>query len=175
MVPSPPGSDPTPELERSWLRRQAKKLVRGRMRTKLDASDLTQDALLAATRGSKGKSFAGRGALRAWLRVILRNIAAQHARRRGFHAVHHELSSSVPCPASARVLGTDGHEDDEDVMRRIQHLSDRHRSIVMLRVAEGLPFHDIGVRLGMSEVNARVVFNRVVKDLRRRAEGNGEA
>jgi RNA polymerase sigma-70 factor (ECF subfamily) len=145
------------------------------MQRRLDASDLTQDTLLAATRGSEGKSFAGRGALRAWLRVILRNIAAQHARRRGFHAVHDELSSSLPCPAGAHVGDVGDRESHEEIQRRLQHLSERNRTVVMLRIAENLPFRAIGERMGMSEENARVVFNRVVKDLRRREDGNGAA
>jgi RNA polymerase sigma-70 factor (ECF subfamily) len=166
---SPPESNGLPELERSWLRRQAKKLVRGRLSTRLDASDLTQDALLAATRGVNGKKFAGQGAMRAWLKVILRNLAAQHARKRSTHTVHSELSSSLPDPAVCFATGMDGSEKVSDVMHHLQHVSERNRKVVMLRVVENLSFKDVGDRLGMSEVNARVVFNRVVKELRSRS------
>jgi RNA polymerase sigma-70 factor (ECF subfamily) len=66
-------------------------------------------------------------------------------------------------------------ESHEEIQRRLQHLSERNRTVVMLRIAENLPFRSIGERMGMSEENARVVFNRVVKDLRRREDGNGAA
>ena len=84
MDSSPPEQNEfEPQLaeERSWLRRQARKLVGTRLRSAIDGSDLTQDALLAAERARHGKKFAHRGAFRAWLQVILRNSAAQQGRR----------------------------------------------------------------------------------------------
>lgn len=167
---SPSESNGSPELERSWIRRQARKCVRGNLRSTLDASDLTQETLLAAERGKDGKTFAGRGALRAWLRVILRNVAAQHARRRGSRTIPHALSSSVPDRWTASTSGENAHESQLRVQSMLQHLSDRNRKIVLLRVAENLPFSEIGKRLGMSETNARVAFNRVIKGLREREE-----
>ncbi len=175
MDSSPPESGPPTEQERSWLRRQAHKCVRGPLRNSLDASDLTQETLLAAERGKIGKTFAGRGALRAWLRVILRNVAAQQARRRSFGIVHEALSSSVPGKSSASRTDEEESGRLDEVQSRLKHLSERNREIVLLRVAENLPFAQIGDRLGMSESNARVVFNRVVKDLRGRGNGDQRA
>jgi RNA polymerase sigma-70 factor (ECF subfamily) len=144
--------------------------VRGKLRNALDASDLTQDTLLAAERGKDGKTFAGRGALRAWLRVILRNVAAQHARRRGFHVVPEALSSSLPGQLTSSGSDETARESQHRVQSMLQHLSERNRKIVLLRVAENLRFAEIGERLGMSETNARVVFNRAVRGLREREE-----
>jgi RNA polymerase sigma factor (sigma-70 family) len=170
MPPSP--SEPRefePELavERSWLRRQARRLVGNKLRHGLDGSDLTQDALLAAERGRHGKTFPNRGAFRAWLGVILRNSAAQQGRRQEVKRSSADLEQTPSC-ASTPSMTLSRQEGSTDVLRLLKGLSDRDREIVTLRVVEGLSFAAIGTRLGVTEVNARVAFNRAVRSLRDR-------
>ena len=75
------GPDGSLEDGRAWLRRHAAVLLDGRLRGKVDPSDIVQDTLLKAHehRGQlRGQTEAQR---RAWLRQILANTLADLVRR----------------------------------------------------------------------------------------------
>lgn len=166
--PGGPGFEPRLDVERSWLRRRAQRLVGERLRADVDASDLTQEALLSAERARHGKSFHSRGAFRAWLKTILRNTAAQLGRRTGHARADDQQLACVHSRASSPSMGLRRREGASDVLRHLKGLSDRDREVVLLRVVEDLPFAGIGARLGVTEVHARVLFNRAVVALRQR-------
>jgi RNA polymerase sigma-70 factor, ECF subfamily len=153
--------------ERSWLRRQARKIIGNRLRADVDGSDLTQDTLLAAERARHGKLFASRGAFRAWLRAILRNSAAQRGRRPDLARAGADFAEA-PSRASSPSMTLSRQEGAADVLRHLKSLSERDREVVLLRVVEDLSFSAIGARLGVTEVHARVLFNRAARSLRDR-------
>ena len=75
------GPDESLEEVRAWLHRAAAALLDGRLRGKLDASDVVQDTLLKALAHReqlRGRTEAER---RAWLRRILANTLADAVRR----------------------------------------------------------------------------------------------
>jgi len=75
------GPDSSLEDVRAWLRRHAAVLLDGRLRGKVDPSDIVQDTLLKAHQHReqlRGQTEAQR---RAWLRQILANTLADLVRR----------------------------------------------------------------------------------------------
>jgi RNA polymerase sigma-70 factor (ECF subfamily) len=173
MPPTP--SEPRPSLagERDWMRRRARRLLGPKLRRWADSEDVAQQAQLDAARQIDGRVFASQTAFRGWLGRILRNRVIELARRRGHADVE---SSASRCADSEGGPATRCAERDEALAlhRRLAKLPERERRVVLLRVVEGLPFAEVGARVGVAEGHARVIFNRVLASLRLGAGAGGD-
>jgi RNA polymerase sigma factor (sigma-70 family) len=158
----------SPQLpeHQSWIRRQARRVLGPRVRSVMDSQDLAQETHLTALRDIGRCEFADERSFRAWIRVIMRNIAAKVGRRKGPLFGERESLSRIPGTGSTPSMGM----RREDARGRWRHLasglSKRDQKVVTLRLVEGLSFKDVGMRLGMEEGHARVAFNRSVKKLK---------
>ena len=155
------------EAERGWLRLRARRMIGPNLRRWVDSEDLVQQVQLDAARQMAGRTFETPAAFRGWLGKILRSRAVELARRRGCVAIE----SGVPEPrGNTAGPATRCSEQDEAraALRMLGSLSARDRRVVLLRVVEGKSFADVAAECGISEVNARVAFNRALGKLRSR-------
>ena len=147
----------------------------GHLTPKGGASDLVQEALVAAHRARD--RFRGRtlGELRAWLRGILANELADFRRR--YKAARRDAAREVPAGADAAhdrpgpVDQLIRAERAAAVTAAVDRLPPAAREVVVLRVEFRLGFREIGARVGRTEEAARKVFVRAVDELRRAAPG----
>ena len=164
-----PRYEPSLPAQQSWIRRQARRVLSSRARSVMDSQDLAQEAQHAALRDAGGCEFRSEGSFRAWMRVVLRNLAAKAMRRPLPVLSRGKGWSRIPGVGSTPSAGL-RREDARGRWRRLSaSLSKRDRKVVTLRLVEGLPFKAVGDRLGMDEGHARVTFNRCVKRLRESA------
>jgi RNA polymerase sigma-70 factor (ECF subfamily) len=102
---------------------------------------------------------------------VLANFIAQHGRR---------LRTSQPVPENRAGGSRNGpsnllrsEERRAGALRKLEHLSERQRRVVELRLWEDLPFAECGRRLDITENLARVTFHRALARLRE-VTGNEE-
>lgn len=137
-------------------------------------SALVQDVLLAAChhfpdfRGNTEAELVG------WLRVILHRLALNH--ERDDHPLPVEAADGRPAgdpdvldpgqvpPDAAAVT----RERAAAVREALAGLPAAHRAAVDLRFHEGLPFDEIGRRLGRLAESARKLVSRALRELARR-------
>ncbi len=167
------------ELYRKYLLTIAEGELAGNLRPKAGASDVVQDTLLEAHAffarfiGEQGDEF------RAWLRGILLNKLAQvHAhynevqkrqvgREQSLDASGAEgpLRDVVPGRASTPSGHAIRDEEGRQVREALARLPEDVRQVIVWRNWDGLPFAEIGRRLGRSEDAARMFFTRAVEQL----------
>ena len=176
MVPPPepsprpdPRFEPSPALEQTWLRRQARRVLGDRLRTVVDSQDLAQEVQVLALEHARRARFAARRGFRGWLLAVLRNRAASLGRRRqpGPSDVDWE---ALAADGSSPSLGLKRQESAAEVRRRLGSLSERDREVVRLRVVEDLPWAEVAARIGIGEGHARVIFDRSAAKLARGRE-----
>jgi len=132
----------------------------------MDSQDLAQETQLTALKNAKRCKFSDERSFRAWIRVVMRNIAAKAGRRTGPFVGEKESLSGIPGSGSTPSTGMRREEARERWRRLTSRLSKRDQKVVTLRLAEGLSFKDVGMRLGMEEGHTRVVFNRSLHKLK---------
>jgi RNA polymerase sigma-70 factor (ECF subfamily) len=130
------------------------------------ADDVAQEALLAVLNALPGFRDQGRPFI-AFAYGIAAHKIADAQRAAGRHLV--EPVATVPDRADGHP-GPEQRAVENDQARRLtrllQHLSDQHREIVVLRVAAGLSAEEVGTMLGMSAGAVRVAQSRALAQLR---------
>jgi RNA polymerase sigma-70 factor (ECF subfamily) len=146
------------------------------LRVKISPSDLVQDTLLEALRDFKGFQGERYSELRAWLRKILLNNAANASR----HFVQTQkrqfsrevpltsdfggvspLADPVPTPSKEAVA----LERELALERALSRLPPQMRMAIVLRNREHLSFAQIGMRLERSTEAARKLWARAIERL----------
>jgi RNA polymerase sigma-70 factor (ECF subfamily) len=143
------------------------------LRAKGGASDLVQETFATALRSRYQFHGATFEDLRAWLRAILLNKLTMFHRHYSDVAardVTREVSAgdaeNIPCASAPVVEGMIRDEANDSLTAAVTKLPDEMRSVVILRMEQGLAFGDIGERLGRSEEAARKLFTRAIDRLR---------
>lgn len=166
------------ELFRNYLVAIADDELAIDVRPKTAASDVVQDTLLEACclfdrfHGDQGDE------LRAWLRAILRNkLADLHdrygAQKRRVDREHSLDESGANGPLRQVLPGNSAtpsakaaqNEQLDQLAQAVARLPERDRQVLIWRNDEGLPFAEIGRRLGRSEDAARMAFGRIIERL----------
>jgi len=145
----------------------------GRLKARLDGSDLIQDALLEAHR-----AFADfRGATAAELTAWVRQIALRTARRTlRSHLDAARRSAGRERPADDLAARADDaetpaeaamrHEQAARVAEALARLPDDMQRVLLGRHADGLSYADLAERLGRTEGAVRVLYTRALRRLR---------
>jgi RNA polymerase sigma-70 factor, ECF subfamily len=145
--------------------RTALSVAYGCVRDAATASDLTQEAFLRAWRRlSELKEPARFG---AWLCRIVRNLAADHVRRKCFQQVENadQLEGVDPCHADP-ASDLDRAEMTQRIDEALQTLDETTRSAVVLRYYDGLPSRQIGELLELSPAAVDMRLSRARSLLR---------
>jgi RNA polymerase sigma-70 factor, ECF subfamily len=129
------------------------------LRSREDAEDAVQDALLRAWRSAH--QFEGRGSIRSWLYRIATNASLDQIRRRDREMITAE-DADAPSPE-------DDLERRETVRRMIGaagRLTQRQREVFAHRVLFGLSAQETAEALGISVASVNSALQRARSDLR---------
>jgi RNA polymerase sigma-70 factor (ECF subfamily) len=172
------------EQYRQYLHLSARMQLGWRWRDRIQPSDLVQDTFLQASRHFQDFDGHSEREWRGWLRMILR--------RRLLRQIHKQLLPGVPgvvrelpLEAAAGSEGTPtgravepvhpGSSPSAPVRRReladlmaerLARLPAAYRDVLVLRNLEGLPFPEVGRRMGRSPGAVRVLWLRALDKLR---------
>jgi len=130
------------------------------------AEDAVQEAFLRIIRNRRkyvpGKPFAG------WFYTILRNICKDMLRRR-------DRQSRLVREAAARAAGRPSRPASRtgDPVQLLAALPEKSRTVLTLRLVEGLGFREIAAALGISEEAAKKRAQRALRRLREHAARQG--
>src|SRR5262249_1748403 len=172
------------ESYRPYLHLLAQGQLGRHLRAKCDASDLVQQTLLEAHRDFGAFQGSHEAELLAWLRRILAHNLFNEARR--FTARQRDTSRGVslevlqngleqssltlgrclaaadPTPSSLAVLS----ENAVRLAETLGKLPEDYRTVLVLRVLEGLSAEEVGERLGRSAGAVRMLQMRALTALR---------
>jgi RNA polymerase sigma factor (sigma-70 family) len=122
-----------------------------------EAGDCFQETFLAALRAYPELRSAEN--LRGWLFTIARNKALDSHRARG--------RRPVPVAAVPEDVRLDDTEPTSPVWDAVRELPERQRHAVLLRYAGDLPYREVALAMGVSEVAARQHASTGVRALRK--------
>lgn len=169
-----------------WIRDTVDARLGGRLREKGEVDDYVQETLVEVLR--YGPRFVADGSkFRGLLAKVIENVVrGQHDH---FHALRRAMDREKPIlrdtvlyldpPQQASVTrpsqNAQANEGRAMVQAHLGQLSPEDREIMMLRQWEGLPFEEIGERLGIQANTARMRFQRALQrfgERVRNAEGD---
>lgn len=180
----PDGLEPLFGHCRNYLLLLARAQVAGRLRAKVDASDLVQQTLLEAYRDF-GR-FEGTTAAEwlAWLRRILTHNAMNAARhyqgtqqrdaRREVGGLGQGDSAALPLPAAPGESPSQAavrKERELQLADAIAHLPPDYQEVILLRNLQHLPFADIAERMGRSRPAVQMLWMRALEKLQESLKG----
>lgn len=167
---------------RPWLEFLARGHLRSSLRSKFDASDVVQQAMMEVLRAFPRFRGTTEAEWTAWVRRILARVLAHEVRRyRGTRKrdVSHELSIDQELAHSSHrlgaVLAASGTSPSQGAMKREQEvrvaelldrMPDDYREVISLRHLEDLPFEAIGERMNRSAGAVRMLWVRALGRLR---------
>jgi RNA polymerase sigma-70 factor (ECF subfamily) len=168
------------------IRVLAENLIGTTLRTRLDPSDLVQDAYLEAHRDFPRFTGSTERALLAWLRRILARNVVDHARHRqaGIRnqgrqvsleslleqaslSLQDALAAPATSPSSAAARG----ERALRLAEALAGLPRDYREVIILRNLEGLRFQEVAARMGRSAGAVRMLWARALERLSEAVEG----
>ncbi len=131
--------------------------------SRAEAEDLLHDTFI--TIFTRVGEFRGEGSFEGWCRRIAVHTALDHLRR-GRRLKFVEIESRE-ASMSQTIVEPDifARATSEQVVALMAQLSPAARTIVNLRVAEGLDYHQIAEILGVKESTARSLFRRARESL----------
>lgn len=164
------------EAHLPWITAQVKRRMGPVLQKKAETGDYVQNALLQFLKYGPCFSISSENQFRAFLlKVVENSLRNQHD---WFTAARREIARERPLPSDT-VLSLDPpqgevktpskqaarHEQEAWIRLSMEFIDAKAREILVLRQWEKLPFKEIGDRLGVSEVAARMKHNRAVKQL----------
>jgi RNA polymerase sigma-70 factor, ECF subfamily len=152
----------------------------GRLRARLDESDLVQEALLEAHREFPRFRGSTPAALTAWLRrVVLGTV--RHALRAHLGTARRDVAREEPLGNGEGPAGG-GASPAEEAIRAEQsvrmaealaRLPEEMQQVLLGRHLDDLPYAELAGRLGRSEGAVRVLYTRALRRLREECRGEG--
>jgi RNA polymerase sigma-70 factor (ECF subfamily) len=170
---------------RGILHHSASRQLPDDLQAKGDASDLVQETLLDAHQGFE--QFRGRTVadLFGWLFQILRTNCLGFVRAfrgRGKREIAREVplpeqkNGELPLPAdeSSPSSNVARREGAEALREALGQLPPHYREVIQLHHYEGLPFAEVGRRMGYSEEAIRKIWSRALERLAHHCPGGGD-
>jgi RNA polymerase sigma-70 factor, ECF subfamily len=143
------------------------------------AETLTQDCLLKAHRN--WDSFRGESSVMTWLLRIAINLQKDHWRSRRLQFWKMTSNNSVDADDASQWLPSGESSPEQQVVARdqvrqvwvaVKGLSERQRTVFMLRHVEEMEIHEIATTVGLSEGTVKAHLSRAM--VRVRAELGGK-
>ncbi len=178
------------ENYRDYLLLLARLQIGTRLRAKLDASDVVQQAILHAHERRAQFRGESEGEWLAWIRAILANALATASRKfdtqardsarersleaeleRSSHRMEDMLAADLTSPSERAVRG----EELLLLARALSSLPQDQRRVVELHYLEGLPLAEIAEQIGRTRPMAVGLLFRGLKRLREILQDSGEA
>ena len=181
---------PTPERFRSYLDVLARLQLQGRLRGKLDPSDIVQQSMLRAHQAWNEFRGSEAAELAAWLRRILARTIADAARdlHREKRDVNRERSLEAELgESSARLASVLAANEptpsrkaakNEEILRVAEALAllpDPQRDAVLLKHCKGMSLVEVGKQLGRTPAAVASLLRRGLAQLRERLAETDDA
>ena len=137
------------------------------------AETLTQDCLLKAHRN--WASFRGESSVMTWLLRIAINLQKDHWRSRRLQFWKMTANNSVDADDASQWLPSGESSPEQQVMARdqvrqvwkaVKGLSERQRTVFMLRHVEEMEIHEIASTIGLSEGTVKAHLSRAMVRVR---------
>jgi RNA polymerase sigma-70 factor (ECF subfamily) len=171
------------ELYRDYLKLLARLQLDQRLQSKLDASDVVQEAFLQAHRAFDQFQGGSEAELTAWLRQILASKLADQMRRyygsrqrnvrlerelvrdidQSSSALNGELLAAQSSPSSQ----AERREQAVLLAAALEQLPESYREVIVLHHLEDLPFPEVARRMGRSVDSVKNLWLRALPRLRR--------
>jgi RNA polymerase sigma-70 factor (ECF subfamily) len=171
------------ELYRDYLKLLARLQLDQRLQSKLDASDVVQEAFLQAHRVFNKFQGGTEAELTAWLRQILASKLADQMRRyygsrqrnvrlerelardmdQSSSALNGELLAAQSSPSSQ----AEWREQAVLLAAALERLPESYREVIVLHQLEDLPFPEVARRMGRSVDSVKNLWLRALPRLRR--------
>lgn len=135
------------------------------------AEDLAGEVFLRLVERISGYTYRGQPIL-AWLYTVARNLLIDHYRQSGRNDLV-PLEERMVAAASNPVETTERRLEQACLVRAMQHLSESHQQVILLRFVEGLSHAEAAQILGRTENATKVLQHRALKALRRALETEG--
>jgi len=123
-----------------------------------DVEDVTQEVFISVARSIGG--FRGRSSFSTWIYRITKRRVADYYRKRERQVEQVELEKASQTP-SENPLGNTA--DALLLQQALRALPESHREIILLRLADGLPFQEVAERLGIKLGAAKLRFYRAIE------------
>lgn len=153
---------------RPWLRSLAIAELPRALGTRMDASDVVQEALLEIARDLPAFRGTTRLELEGWMLQTLRHQIRDATRyhRRQCRAVGREQPGAslqqLPSSASTGSAVVRGEESRSRLAQTLEQLPDDYRAVILLRQQLDLTFAEIGERMNRSADAARMLWGRAI-------------
>jgi RNA polymerase sigma-70 factor, ECF subfamily len=149
------------------------------LRAKIGPSDLVQETFVHAQQGFGGFKGSSERELLAWLRGILFNQVFR-ARRHFSGTIKRDMSREMSSDSDSAIrqlimsLPANGHSPDDELASRddsetlykaLEQLPAHYRQVLVLRYWQGMPFADIGERMGRSAAAVHKLWARALEQL----------
>lgn len=164
---------PTPD-EVEGLREPLGKFVYGYLRDRHATEDLTQETLLKVLRNLR--RYRGQASLKTWVFSIARNLCLDHLRASGRTRLRllGSLEAEPPEPSTSDPSGgLDLDERRARVVRALTKLPPDARSLLILRVYDGLSYREIARRRGWAPTGVGTRLCRARQSLTKLLRENG--
>lgn len=150
------------------------------MALRLPPSDAKEIAVSAITDSVlKMDHFTSKGehSLRNWVFAVARHLMCDWLRQKGPPGDSIEIEKLVDVRAAREASCNDWFCPAQEVLdRAFAELNPREQTCVFMRMLrDPYPFAEVGERIGVTEGNARVIFNRAMAKLRRRSRQSQSA
>ena len=173
------------DLYRGHLQALAGVQIHGRLRARVNPSDLVQETFLKASQHFDEFRGTTEQELVAWLRTILRRsllstvqqqvsarkrsiqreIDAPRAGNAGWEEAR-DLPTSLVSPGSSPSAAFERRELAGQINERLSRLPPSFREVIVLRNLEGLPFPDVARRMKRTPGAVRILWLRALEKLR---------
>ncbi len=164
----------------TYLLMVAKTGMKNSLQGKFGASDILQISLIEAHKSIEKFNGTSVSEIRNWLkRIVLNNLLDQSKQYTGTHKRSLDRENAMGSRDLPSGLDTPSvvirrEETDAKLMQLVDALPEKQRFVVEARHRFGLSYAEIAVQLGTSEVNARQLWSRAVKQLRERLDSQSE-
>ena len=166
------------------LRARARARLPASLRGKVGASDVVQEAWLAAFLDLEGFEDRGDGSFAAWLRTILERRVADEVRRHA-GAKKRDAKREVRLATEAARFEPDRGQATPSVLVRdaeesarlravVDSLSEDYATVIRLVHREGLTLVEAGARMGRTPDATRMLYNRAMDRLADRMGDSGD-
>jgi RNA polymerase sigma-70 factor (ECF subfamily) len=171
------------EMYRDYLKLLARLQLDQRLQSKLDASDVVQEAFLQAHRAFDRFQGASEGELTVWLRQILaskladqmrryygsqqRNVRLERELARDIDQSSSALNGELQAAQSSPSHQAERREQAVLLAAALEQLPESYREVIILHQLEDLAFPEVARRMGRSVDSVKNLWLRALPRLRR--------
>lgn len=103
-----------------------------------------------------------KSSLSTWVYIVCRSVIVDYFRKRKT-----ELPLTEALPSAINIEQETMYEEElSELAIKINHLKEREKKVIILRLYKDMQYIDIAKIMSLTEVNVRVIYSRAIKKLR---------